>query len=123
MTSTLTREQIEAMEAGLEMRTRVAELMGWRQDTKNPGCWIPPGKKPLSTGYYTAKPGNYPEDIAAAWEVVVHRMSLDTCCRGVEVKQLDEGGYWCRYGYCEASGNTAPLAICRAALIATPETP
>ncbi len=118
----LTREQIETMEAGPEMNAAVAELMGvchhnW---TTKPGkqgqqcvkcgvlrCMVSPTHTP-----------DYSTDIAAAWEVMEHAGLLDFERRGWNLFYDD--GVWVIgddkfLGI--AIGKTAPLAICRAALL------
>ena len=123
---TLTREAILAMPAGREMDALIAELvMGWRVEHE-PYQFL---DGEAGTGY--DDPGDFQPstDIAAAWEVV-ERLNLldlyalkrsneyDSQTAGYEVGEPscgDGGRYWDRL----AEAETAPLAICRAALLTT----
>jgi len=134
-------EQIRNMEAGREMDARVAEeVMGWEWMRQEPGhkygggsiltkekCkahLIQPDYKWIEWCELIPDDGQYPRgmnhsiphystDIAAAWEVVE---KLD---RGPVVIRVTAGPetivQFIGYGG-GASGPTAPLAICRAAL-------
>ena len=113
------------MEAGRELDALVAEkVMGWTRDDR--GAWVPPGCRPLRNGYYTERPGCYSTDIAAAWRVVE---AMRVAGWYTKVEDGHDGppsenprGWHCRvsraYDWFEGWADTAPLAICRAALAA-----
>ena len=109
----MTRDEILALE-GWQLRKAIAELMGWTDvrlmvDTVLIGT-------PPEGGPSTDVP-RYPTDISAAWQVVEKMMKhwfyiLRTVCVGHECE-------FYRYGQTvRNTSDTAPLAICRAALLA-----
>ncbi len=112
MSDTPTREQILAEPAGPTLdRLVAAHVLGYRFDgdtlTDGHRCWPIP---------------EYSADIAAAWELVEKRSSSEF--RFMLVRYRD--GWFCEfrergiYGDIEPLiATTAPLAICRAALLAT----
>lgn len=129
---TLTREQIEAMPAGPELDAAVAEhVMGSRPPLARGGnVWANPDGNPN----YASQIPLYSTDIAAAWEVVEKMLAVgfsftyfDTanisskpgvCAAfklGVYPPKEGDADAFRGYGFREQS---APLAICRAALIA-----
>lgn len=128
-TATLTREAIMALEAGPEIDALVAErVMGWTFGcTPDPeGDWAswnePRPDDPTRQREVKCAGWSPSTDIAAAWEVVekmrpTHVGSLWT--------GIDEGHNACfgMYEYEErwAKADSMPLAICRAALLATLE--
>jgi hypothetical protein len=83
----------------------------------------------VTVGYHVmdlhAPPEIYPDystDIAAAWEVVNKSSSFMVT---MQDEDLGYTKWYCEYatetGYFEAEADTAPLAICRAALLAVME--
>lgn len=125
----LTRTTILEMDAGPELDALVAErVMGWRYAATVPGgspkFWQDPDRD-FKSGMMTPKP--YSNGIAAAWEVVeqlhgVERRYWEVC--GWHDGDTDErtamfGMNDPEHETVIASATTAPLAICRAALLAT----
>ena len=130
----LDREQIMAMEAGPEIDALVAVLrMGWR-DIET-GCWYDDQNgiaheksvyhdgSPISSDMFA--PSFY---IAAAWEVVEKlNWDITTLCRCPNAQKHIQ--WWCANTTDAGVGAikteitafapTAPLAICRAALLTT----
>jgi hypothetical protein len=132
----MNRDEIMKLEAGRELDTLVAEkVMGLTADKEHcPYCgaemWIGALRSRCSScsewryGWYK----NYSDDISAAWEVIekleTHpdQILFSLVRKGAEMHLLK----WCaefrkclgsqKYYYAEAK--TAPLAICRAALLA-----
>jgi hypothetical protein len=135
----MTRDEILNMEAGRDMDALVAEkAMGWTR------CRIPTQSKddPLPRGWNIGKGSGweaknctpqFSTDIAAAWRVVLHEMNKGSCPNLVnddnghwalsfvgvnnipcttQTSFVDDPRLWC---------DTASLAICRAALLATME--
>jgi hypothetical protein len=128
----LTREQIENMPAGREMDALVAEhVMGWKWYTSvaSAGRLKALGVKDQhfygdgwSLAGSAAEPyvdalrhvPRYSVDIFNAWEVVDHQQG------GLrfELRRRPDGGFWCSFGErMSAEAESAPLAICRAALL------
>lgn len=124
----LTAEQIDAMEAGIEMDRLIAEMIfNYQRATNKHGLsgymWDEendtPATKETWGGHYIATTWPaYSTDIAAAWQVVEKINALlknaYTTVRG----QTD--GWVCEISWYEADlssvASSAPLAICRAAL-------
>jgi hypothetical protein len=127
MENTMTKDEILNMPAGREMDALIAEkLMGYVNGRKcyryadNSGDW------------WTTHIPHYSTDIEAAWEVL-EKMRAD-CSGGGEpdyimlncYKELEPHWYcakiWAHHDgdipEVEATAETAPLAICRAALLA-----
>ena len=118
-------EQIRQMEAGRELDTLVMEVvMGYTREEREflPSqhwAWVKPDEKP------TYLLPQFSRDMTAAWEVVekVHSMGwfTDLCWRddvihGRIVWAMD---FVTNAGKCvSADSESAPLAICRAALLA-----
>ena len=105
----LTREEILNEPAGRKLDAWVAEkVMG-----------LPVTAKKKRFEYVHIAP--FSTDISAAWEVV-EKMQQTKFVR----VQCDNGDYWCKIGGeilgVKAQGDTAPLAICRAALLAVIDT-
>lgn len=145
----ITREQIERMEAGREMDVLIAEkVMGWRRMTykeANPknshyatdlrltGRWHDSDGNATQQAedcddYYQPEFAWSPStDIAAAWQVVEKIKSIDPLYAFAvmfEGKSWEAGiydsGYNTSFDYDRsATATTAPLAICRAALLLT----
>jgi len=129
----MTRDEILALEAGRELDALVAEIMGWTRYQNKHGLIVMsrPGAIP-SHAHFDQHP-NFSTDIAAALEVV-EKMTAEG--HGYFELCKDFGGWWnatffivlsndderraLGYGNWkyESDGNTAPLAICRAALLA-----
>lgn len=122
MTPTLTREAVEKMAPGREMDCLVAErVMGWR--VQYSPYRFPDGE------YEDAGDFQPSTDIAAAWEVV-EKMRGTVCAPGAPYaggeyhNNEDDGPMWdaefpCADYSVNARALTAPLAICRAALLST----
>lgn len=125
----MNRNEIRAMEAGREMDMLVmAEVMGYTQEPReflpeHHWAWVKPGEKP------TYLLPQFSRDIAAAWKVVEKMHSddqwwcdlswRDDVCPGRTVWAVD---FVTKDGRCEsADDESAPLAICRAALLAVME--
>jgi hypothetical protein len=98
----MTNQEIDPMPAGIEIDTLVAErVMG-----------------------YSGRPSNYSEDIAAAWEVVEKmRMDFKFLIGDEGEASIDKRRICCDLSALSKKGlsgnaraETAPLAICRAAL-------
>lgn len=101
------------MGAGPKLDALIAgNVMGWRDAA---GVWIG-GVTPWATdGDYRRKAEFCPStDIAVAWEVV--EKLQNTLC--FELRRRSDGGFCCWFGEeMRAEASTAPLAICRAALV------
>lgn len=117
---------IDDMPAGCEMDARVAEkVMGW---THNGMWWSLPGETVETSR--VGQPPEYSTDIAAAWDVaekLKHMTAEDEWFEmGFNRKGDLKGLWWVSFTFhveyegdaprTTASGNTAPLAICRLAL-------
>jgi hypothetical protein len=108
---TLTREEIEAMPAGLLLDEHVAQLLGFRPHEGHPGRWLTPEKMSLSEHGLA----RYSTDMAAAWQVVEKMDALE------DAGQLN--AFWWNFWHGTAAhlrklpAATAALYICRAALI------
>ena len=123
----MTREEILKMEAGREMDCAIAEeIFGWKILTKIPPLiWINNPADKANGGYGNRVP-HYSTDIAAAWEVVKKLVSIEE--EGFTKWQvvIDSDGInrWIAdfkddpLHTTNCSAPTAPLAICRAALLA-----
>lgn len=114
----MTRDEILAMPAGMEMNALVAEkVMGWHEHN---GMWLD-----LDNRIWANPPGWSPStNIATAWEVVQKHPYYFALYRTNETDwrlALFGTVHWeCRFYAPEkfdAKADTAPLAICRAALI------
>jgi len=119
----MTIDEILNMPAGREMDALVAEkVMGWMPKNNlywkdNEGSFAG-----WATNYpeYEVKPFNPSIDIAAAWDVVV-KMARTT---NVNLAWINSAKGWLwnfKIGRTWASSDTAPLAICRASLLAVME--
>lgn len=121
MTDQTTRETTEVRTAGRELDALVAEkVMGWkRYGRRNSGTWTAPGGFNASAGSWPT----YSTDIAAAWEVV-EAMQKKAWVTEVSADCFVDGrpaGFTAHCWYDDdsrhyATADTAPLAICRAAL-------
>lgn len=143
----MTREEIMAL-SGRELDAAVAEhVMGWRPRwVEEPPYWmaweveLPNGDMLYGTivpkavpqpVWYDDRDGvrcpRFSTDIAAAWEVAerLTEFEIDDLDLTVEVGNVMEGWACWVYSGCEevaeAREETAPLAICRAALLAVAE--
>jgi len=116
------------MEAGREMDALVAELMGWESQYIEYGgsageyVWV------LPDGKWQHEPDvpEYSTDIAAAWLVVEKFLPHFRIECFEDSVNTDEKGWHCdiwtvRGHACAEGCDTAPLAICRAALKAIEE--
>ncbi len=139
----MTRDEILAMEAGPELNALVAEhVMGWTWGkywrwpdwTPWPGCpdrvLYPPegyerpparalGSEIASIGWYERPPG-WSEHMDPAWEVAQWLIENAFPFELAWYKRETKCRWWCYTGK-YAPGNIAPLAICRAALLAVME--
>lgn len=106
---------VDKMEAGPEIDALVAvQVMGWtRQPDHVDGLIVHPMYRTLE-GANTSYPPAYSKNIAHAWDVAesartwaLLEISMATQC---ECTISGRGRIW------RAAGDTAPLAICRAAL-------
>lgn len=102
------------------MDTLIAQqVMNWEYDASG-DAWIRPGKSRIGCNEFRPS-----DDIAAAWEVV-EKLCNETGCDIVKVCKRDPelfGEWSCNFGRgFEAFGDTASLAICRAALLVVLET-
>lgn len=130
----MTREtDVRAMPAGRELEAMVAEcVMGWEyfgQQSMGPPIF----RIPSPAGFRTSDSPSFSEEIAAAW-VVVEAMrakgyGFEIWARDSEDIPLQNGEAWAAEftlpgGFLtdrrwKGSADSAPLAICRAALLAT----
>jgi len=119
MRTELTIDTILVLPAGRELDALVAErVMGWHRRKRNGvEVWVVTTDTFDPPVTYPVECWNPSTSIAAAWEVVEKQ---DDC---LHLKQHGEKGMWEAYfchNYCEADylgeADTAPLAICRAAL-------
>ena len=102
----MTKEEILNMPTGREIDERVGYIV--YPDAKKHGFIVCP---------------KYSTDIKDAWEVV-EKLCNENGCDILKVCKRDpellRGEWSCNFGLgCEAFGETAPLAICRAALLST----
>ena len=117
----------DQMPAGPEMDNLIADrIMGWKQTALDVFCYefepkrgVPiwtgrgenPGVASQGRGYLTFRPS---EDIRDAWWIV---KEIDGC---LHLREHGEQGCWealfCHYPESKSHGDTAPLAVCRAAL-------
>jgi len=116
----MTREEIINMPAGYEMNNLIGQrVMGWHFDAD--GNWEDGhGEYPdMRWWEYRFSPST---DIEAAWSVV-EKLCNENGCDVVKVCKRDpellRGEWSCNFGLgFEAFGESASLAICRAALLA-----
>ena len=120
----LTPDTTLAMEAGPELDALVAErVMGWTRNDK--GFWFKPGKR-HNWNHDGLDPPPYSTDIAAAWEVVEKIKSLPAGidilvranCVAIDLHMFDMADGLVK-DIEAGDATTAPLAICRAALLTT----
>ena len=122
----MNNDEILNMPAGREMDVLVAELADWKKvpsaDDPAGWCWlVPHGSTRAST---TDSIPPFSSDISAAWQVVEkhpHYFSLHRSNEtGFAPAPWGDTLWRCRFyapGKFEAKAETAPLAICRAALL------
>lgn len=117
----MTREEILNMPANRETDVLMAEeVMGLRLDWEFAEFQNGEPAVPTLRDKYDeiGMVPFYSTDISAAWEVV-EKLCNETGCDIVKVCKRDPelfGEWSCNFGRgCEAFGDTAPLAICRAA--------
>jgi hypothetical protein len=115
----MTREEILSMEAGRELDALVAvEVMGWHNDHEVPYYdWVQESNEVI----HISKRWSPSSDIGAAWEVVEKMIAngwwnTDIGFGSGIVVSFDDGSTTH-----QAKADTAPLAICRAALLAVME--
>lgn len=113
----VTREEIMQL-TGRELDAAVAErVMGWKRGDPKYGDmpWYPPGTGRYLGGGRMDLP-EFSADIAAAWEVVEHLATPDEAL----MITYSKGTWVVAVGSVEASATSesAPEAICRAALLA-----
>lgn len=117
----MTCEEILAMEPGRELDALIAEkIMGWKSiitkdEVGDVYRGIPPGGKLFDEDYIP----HYSTDIAMAWRVVwkwlraYYYGTFELNCANFG----NETNWECQFGnYPRAKGETAPEAICKAAL-------
>jgi hypothetical protein len=135
----MTREEILALGAGRELDALVAEhVMGWSRGTIGPEDDLSLVWFPLDGGGWLEEPRPWSTDIRAAWQVVEKASGfhadapLHRKFRAVALFYPQEGQVGCQIYECvpgrrifdvrnvfaENVASTAPLAICRAALLA-----
>jgi hypothetical protein len=107
----MNREEILNMPAGIEMDAMIgAKIFGIKQEEHS---WSDLSGNQVTLGYFST-------DIAAAFEVV-EKLCRENGCDVVKVCKRDPelwGEWSCNFGLgAEAFADTAPLAICRAALL------
>jgi hypothetical protein len=137
----MTEAEIREMPAGPEMDALVAELvMGWRpyengRQYCDLSCGLPADRDVddfihYSCSYEIPDDWSPSTDIAAAWLVVEKITARNPPFHespewGLELRQIGDGWGVRLYGshvpMLEAEADTAPLAICRAALLTTVE--
>ena len=111
---------IDEMPAGREMDVLVAELMGWTNLYNRFGNEM--GYRPLAT--HSSFIPDYSADIAAAWEVIekLHAAGRFMC---LDALGFDGEKWRCFFAWTQiekqqypwiGEADTAPLAVCRAAL-------
>lgn len=105
--------KVSEMQAGREMDALVAEkVMEWvraKCEGRTNDWWTQPG--------YAKSTPNFSTDIAAAWQVVE---KIDLFSRAI-LERDEDGSWWVDDEPChniQSNASTAPLAICRAALLA-----
>lgn len=119
----MTREEILNMPAGREMDAMIAEkCMGWEyKETYRTMTWELPHKKVIalfSPEGIEKTPPHYSTNIAAAWEVV-EKLKIFSINAPRSTKEFYSAWCWViGYGHENAQADTAPLAICRVALLA-----
>jgi hypothetical protein len=120
----MTRDEILNMPAGKEMDALIAEkVMGWH---RHGSSWHDDAGYCAYNEQETWEPHFEPSrKIEDAWEVV-EKLCNETGCDVVKVCKRDpellRGEWSCNFGRgFEAFGDTATLAICRAALMAVME--
>lgn len=118
----MTRDEIENMPSGRAMDALIAEhVMGWtnpRRRHKGTLIMTPPADDPVRRGGQAAP--HYSTDIADAWQVVEHL--LGRAVWQIGVRRIESLGFWlCEVGGVYSRAENAPLAICRAALLAVVE--
>jgi hypothetical protein len=108
----MSREEIEAMPAGLELDKQIALLLGFKPHEGCPGRWLSPDEKISLSEHGLAR---YSADMSAAWQVV-EKMNL--------LEGADElNAFWWNFWHGTAAhlrklpASLAALYICRAALI------
>jgi hypothetical protein len=129
----MTRDEILTMEAGRKMDALIAEkVFGYvRMHYPDENTWGERSyddKFPSCDCFRQVPSRDYSTDIAAAWEVVEkfsHQATNELARKqGFSHWQLNsypDSGWACRIGSLSAHADTAPLAICRAALLTTLE--
>lgn len=132
MTAVLTSQQIDALPAGRELDALVAEkVFGWvwvREDTEQPDA-VPYLVGPHGGAFYPSVANKYPElstaggdipaystDIAAAWEVAMRFDSRGVTWNAYDKLYQAEVTQYKPETFASGRGETAPLAISRAAL-------
>ena len=126
----LTREQVLAEPAGFRLDEWVAEyVMGWKRGNPKRGehAWKAPTADPRYGGYREVPNcPRYSADIGAAWDVVdamyrrlSGRIDLTRLRHDLWVVTIGGLGSPPAWGEVKATADTAPLAVCRAALLTT----
>lgn len=121
-TATLSREQVLAMEAGAEIDGLVAErVMGWDRisgsEFRRPdGSVAETVEQPFP--HQIQPPWRPSTDIVAAWWVVEKcAVTPGAGWPKIEAAEFSGKAWKCCLGMASSTAPTAPLAICRAALL------
>lgn len=107
------------MEAGRELDALVAEkVMGWKRELTPSGClWFSFSGHPLANAIKGPDCPPYSIDIAAAWEMIPHLPQLQLWYNGPNAAEKWHCVVYPKDGRSKgAVADTAPLAICLAAL-------
>jgi hypothetical protein len=118
----MTREEILKMEAGPEMDALVAtRVMGWRLHPHKTG-WVIPETPEAWNAYRKRGDWNPSTDIKDTW-VVTEKLMAEELTPCIWAEKVDCIGWMWRcllnHNYADVLAKTVPLAICRAALLAT----
>lgn len=134
----MNRDEILTMPAGWELNALVAERVFGRSWAVHGGRYVWRDRESAGAAYSPYEPmPAFSTDLAAAFQVVEAmrgrevRSGYGDCCRhfGLDTPDISDESPWCagwhdyaggeRIDSVEARAETAPLAICRAALLAT----
>lgn len=116
----MTREEILNMKAGPELDALVAEhVMEWTV-TQHEDYWMAKRQDGVKLFSWQWKPS---QDIEAAWDVMERMKDVHSCVWYHSDVETGETGWWCMMAspYADVLSDTAPLAICLCALIASLE--
>ncbi|OUS72999.1 hypothetical protein B1748_23610 [Paenibacillus sp. MY03] len=124
----ITEQQIRDMEPGRELDDAIRLMLGWTKfREKEDGtfaCWVTPEGKKWTYPSSGSLP-RYSTDVSAAWEVVekfnivnIEFVEWFVGNKSVQCKIIESVAPTEEEITTEATGKTAPEAICKAALIA-----